>query len=118
MLLHHFQRKSCDVQVVIANEIDDCITLWRWIDISFDTLDSVEDRCVALIDVAIATCDVVDGFFALVAFAKDKCIDAKVGDRIVSHDDIWRDIVVDATSAFDKYPFSDMAFLMHQSHRR
>lgn len=62
--LVHVQFRQCyNLVVVLLDEIKDGITRLTFRDVGLNAFYSVEERHVALIDVAVCFCDIVDFFF-------------------------------------------------------
>lgn len=102
---------------MIANEIGNHFAFTRRLYIGLDTAQGVEHRCVALVNVAVGLGNVVDGLVAETLVAHYVGINTIVADGVVSHDDEWRHIAVDAATALHHCPFAYFAARV-QHHRR
>lgn len=91
---------------MVLDESEDGIALGTLRHILIDASHGIEHRRVALIDVSVAFCDVVDYILALLPATQDEGVDSVIGDRVVGHYHKRRHMVVDTAAPLYERPFT------------
>ena len=82
-----------NLHAVVADKREDFVADVARLDVGFDAFDGVEDRCRALVDVAVCLGSDVDLLFGeIAALAHDNGVDAIVRGGIVGDDDKGRNV--------------------------
>ena len=108
-----FEAVAGKLEIIVAHELQYFSAYRRIVDIGFDALESIEDRCRALIDMPVSLGDIVDlrvGETA-VLLHHDR-VNTVVGHRIVRHDSIRRHIRADTGAALDQHELTQTRFLV------
>ena len=110
---------SGNLQIDFPDKVNDVGTYRRVLYISLNAFDSIENRSLALIYLSVSLGNIIDLLLGKTGvFTHDDGVDAIEHNRIVSHDDIGRNIAAYTCAAFDEDEFTYAAFLVHNGARR
>lgn len=109
---------SGNFEVYSADEVDDIGTNGSIVDIGLYALESIEYRSLALIDLTVSLCHIIDLLLGEAGMlAHDNRIDTIEHYRIMSHDHIRRHVTAYACAALDENKFTNTALFMNNSAR-
>ena len=99
---------------MVAYEVHDGVAFRALVHVGLDAPQCVESRCVALVYMAEAFRDIVDGLLRELTLAQYEGVDAVIHYRVVCHHCIRRHIAVDAATTLDQHPLPYLTSLVYQ----
>lgn len=117
-ILENIKRGGSQLEVMVYEKLYDFVALLRGLNVLMNPAIGIVNCGVALVDMAITLCNVIDYLLGLIAFTQDIGVYSEIGNRVMCHDDIRWYMSVDAATTLYETPLADMETLMDYYTRR